>query len=214
MADDELADLRAAKAGDWDATARLLVRASGQLARRVAHRIELNPFLPFSTDDVLQEVFIDVFRGMNGCLADDERSLFAWLHQICDRRLSQMLREQGAVKRGGETKTLRGGDEGLRSSVAMLVARLADYRFDMPSEALARDEAVQAVVEGLRQLPKTSKPPFVYTISMGEVWILLRRNFSEPTERSVDCCTAQKLPCAVRSATHRVGSVAADSPAE
>ncbi len=154
MADDELADLRAAKAGDWDATARLLVRASGQLARRVAHRIELNPFLPFSTDDVLQEVFIDVFRGMNGCLADDERSLFAWLHQICDRRLSQMLREQGAVKRGGETKTLRGGDEGLRSSVAMLVARLADYRFDMPSEALARDEAVQAVVEGLRQLPE------------------------------------------------------------
>lgn len=153
MANDELSDLRAARAGDWDATARLLVRASGQLAKRVAHRVDLNPFLPFSTDDVLQEVFIDVFRGITGCLAEEERSFVAWLNQVCDHRLSQMIREQGAIKRGAETKTVRGVDDALRSSMAMLVARLADYRFDMPSEAFARDEAIRAVVDGLSQLP-------------------------------------------------------------
>jgi hypothetical protein len=47
------ADMSAALGGDRDAIARLLMAHSARLSRRVATRLDLNPFRDFSTDDVL-----------------------------------------------------------------------------------------------------------------------------------------------------------------
>lgn len=145
--------LAAARQGDWEATARILVNHSDRLQRRVARRIELNPFVSFQVEDVLQETFLDVFRGIASFEPLGEHALAGWLNRVCDRRLAQMLREQNAQKRGGQSSHAAGPADPLRTSMCQLVALLSDKRFDKPSGAFARDEAVRAVLSGLNQLP-------------------------------------------------------------
>jgi RNA polymerase sigma-70 factor (ECF subfamily) len=142
-----------ARQGDWEATARLLVIHSRRLQNRIARRIELNPFVQFQVEDVLQETFLDVFRGIATFEPAGEHTFAAWLNQICDRRLAQMLRQQNTQKRGGQARHVSSTPDPLRSSMCQLAVLLSDQRFDKPSAALAREEAMQAILAGLNHLP-------------------------------------------------------------
>ena len=145
--------LIAASQGDLETTARLLVAYTRHLTIRISRRIELNPVVTFQVEDVLQEVFIDVVRGIGSFQSEGTYSFPAWLNRICDRRLAQMLRDQAAVKRGRKVHHVSEAAGSLHGSIRQLTALLADERGDMPSAAAAREEISQAILSGIRNLP-------------------------------------------------------------
>ncbi|MCA9168015.1 MAG: sigma-70 family RNA polymerase sigma factor [Planctomycetales bacterium] len=144
-------DLAAAMRGDRDALARLLCEHGSRLAARIGRRLQMNPFVEFSADDVLQEVFIDAFRGFGSFDPQRGVSLACWLDKIADNRLAMMFRERGRQKRGGGVA--RTCQDPLLSSARALVAVLTDSADGTASQNLARNELVQAVQVGVAALP-------------------------------------------------------------
>ena len=102
--DNETAQVAAAVAGDREALARLLVAHSELLTRRLRARVQLNPVVDFSVEDVLQEVFLDVHRGIGTFRTDSGTAFAAWLQKVADNRLAAMLRHRNRVKRGGRRR--------------------------------------------------------------------------------------------------------------
>ena len=149
----ELLDLERALAGDREAIARLLCLHGGRLAARLSHRLQLNPFVEFSADDVLQEVFLDVFRGFHTFSQSRGVPFVSWLDKVADNRLATMMRDRGRQKRGGGFRRAEPAQDLLYSSAAQLVAALADSRQATASQNIARDELVRAVQVGLATLP-------------------------------------------------------------
>ncbi len=144
----------AAAAGDRDVLAQLLVEHSGALSRRLAAQLELNPFVDFTVEDVLQEVFLDVFRGIGTFRPDNETTFKAWLNKVADNRLASMLRRRSRAKRGGGRPPMgAAGDSPLKSSVHLLIQHLADSHGQTGSEHAARAEMIQALRKGLAALP-------------------------------------------------------------
>lgn len=143
----------AAVSGNRDALAQLLVAHGGPLSRRLAARLELNPFADFAVEDVLQEVFLDVFRGIGTFRFDQGTSFRAWLNTIADNRLASMIRHRCRSKRGGRHQVHSADASRLRSSISLLVRCLADEHGETGSEHAARGEMLQALREGLAELP-------------------------------------------------------------
>ena len=153
--------IQAAQAGDRDALARLLMHESPRLHKRVAERLQLNPFADFSADDVLQEVFVDVFRGFETFRPEEAAGFSGWVQKVSDNRLASMLRERSRKKRGGDYRRARGKNE-LAESAAQLVTLLADEAGVRPSQEVARDELVQAVQVGIAALPDEQRQAMNY----------------------------------------------------
>jgi RNA polymerase sigma-70 factor (ECF subfamily) len=150
--DDLRADLSAAVAGDQHALARLLVQQGDRLARRIRSRIDLNPFVEFTHEDVLQEVFIDAFRGIGSFCPRGKGSFPAWLDKLADNQLATLLRRAGRQKRGGHLRRLR-TSTAWRSSSADLVAVLEDFRGESPSDAVKQSELAESIRRGVADLP-------------------------------------------------------------
>jgi len=154
-------DLTAALTGDRDAIGRVLLLHGDQLARRIACRLELNPFVDFSAEDVLQEVFIDAFLGINTFDPERGASFATWLNRLADNRMVSMLRERGRQKRGGKARKV--GDnhacrnDAWRSSAAQLVDLLADDCGESPSKDVVRGEMACAVLESVAELPQDQR---------------------------------------------------------
>lgn len=92
-------DFTAALAGDQNALARLLMAQAPRLAGRIRQRLQLNPFADFGVEDVLQEVFLDIIRGIRGIHCPDVVAFAAWCAIVADRRLAKMLRDRSRKKR-------------------------------------------------------------------------------------------------------------------
>ncbi len=92
--------------GDRAATADLLASHADRLVRRLEMRLKLNPFTDFSADDVLQEVFVDVFRGIGTFQLDRGVPFDAWLNRVTDNQLATFLRDRSRLKRGGRACAL------------------------------------------------------------------------------------------------------------
>ncbi len=160
QADASAVDLSMALAGDRDAIGRVLILHGDRLARRIAYRIELNPFVDFSAEDVLQETFVDAFLGMSTFDPERGASLATWLNKLAENRLVTMLRERGRQKRGGKARRVNGpgnGNDAWRSSAAQLVALLADDCDESPSKDAVREEIAHAVLESVAELPQDQR---------------------------------------------------------
>jgi DNA-directed RNA polymerase specialized sigma24 family protein len=67
--------------------------------------------------------------------------------------MASMLRHRSRRKRGGRHPAIAPVASPLKSSVAVLVERLANPRAETGSQSVARDEMVLAIREGLAALP-------------------------------------------------------------
>ena len=143
-------------AGDREALAQLLVDHSGPLTRRLSARMQLNPFVDFAVEDVLQEVFLDVDRGIGTFSIDSGTSFAAWLKKVADNRLAAMLRERSRLKRGGGRRQVRYANQALQESVSLLVNHLAADD-DTASAHAARADVIDAVRAGLATLPSEQR---------------------------------------------------------
>ncbi len=151
------ADLEAGLNGDREALARALMAESAPLSRRVAERLKLNPFVDFSADDVMQEVFVDVFRGIQTFDPQHPAGWVGWLNKVVDNRVATMLRERSRKKRGGDFRRQNNQPQDMVSSAVDLIALLADEAGGTPSTDVARDEMVHALQVGIATLPEDQR---------------------------------------------------------
>ncbi len=186
---DEEALVAAAVAGDRGALERLLLAHYARLEQRVRSRLGAEVAGFVGVEDVLQEAFVDVFRGIGKFRLAGEGSFSAWLNTVVEHRLLDTLRRLRRKKRGGDRRQVTRPAAAADSSLADLVALLSDHG-STPSQCAARDEAIRAVQVGLAGLPTDQRA------------VILHRYIEQQSIEST-ATAMRRTPGAVRGLLHR-----------
>ena len=141
-----------AKEGDRDALGRLIERHRGYLI--LLARMQIGRLLRGKLDpeDILQEVSLEVHRGVVRFRGSTERAFRAWLRQILAAVLSNQVRHYRGTKGRDPRLERRLADDLDRSSRALdrgLVAAESS-----PSQQVARGERALLLAEALARLPE------------------------------------------------------------
>jgi RNA polymerase sigma-70 factor (ECF subfamily) len=185
---DEESLVASAVAGDRGALEQLLLAHYSRLEQRVRSRLGAEVSGLVGVEDVLQEAFVDVFRGIGKFQPGADGSFTAWLNTVVEHRLLDSLRRQRRKKRGGDRRQVvpvAAAD----NSLADLVALLSDHG-GSPSQCAARDEAIRAVQVGLAGLPADQRS------------VILHRYIEQQSIEST-ATAMRRTPGAVRGLLHR-----------
>ena len=144
--------IKRAVAGDKGALAELLIAYKDKLERRIRIRVSLNPATPFTTEDVLQETYIDVFTGISTFNPDLGVSFDTWLIRIAENRLAKMIRDRSRLKRGGGQRTL--DIDG--STCKQIIADLGESA-ETASQRMKLEELKAAVELAIASLPSPQR---------------------------------------------------------
>lgn len=142
-----------ATSGDPLALERLLLIHYTGLSRRVAARLPTSLQGVVSVEDVLQETFIQVFRGIGNFRPRSDRSFSAWLKRVAENRLRDSVKALRRKKRGGGFRQVHVAADEHGSSVADL-AEILSAGSHTPSRSIARREGIQAVQVAMAALPQ------------------------------------------------------------
>lgn len=93
--------VRRAAQGDAAALERLLLNHHDRLLRRIDRGLPMDIERSYSAEDVLQEVFADVFRHIDQLNIQTPAGFTKWLDAIARNRLVNLIKEERALKRGG-----------------------------------------------------------------------------------------------------------------
>ncbi|MCA9243352.1 MAG: sigma-70 family RNA polymerase sigma factor [Phycisphaerales bacterium] len=145
MTNDEL--LQKAQAGDELSLQKLLARWQRRLLTRVERRLPARLAGAVSPEDILQDAFVDVFRGIARFQDNGESAFYRWLVTIVDNRLIDTIRALQAAKRGGEWARLTETE-----SQAIPLVEMLEVNSRTPSRSIARREAVGAVIQALDEI--------------------------------------------------------------
>ena len=104
-------------------------------------------------DDIIQQVYEQVFRDIGGFEPHEDSSFLAWLKTIADNRIRDSLRRHKAQKRGGDHRRVTGLPVEGSPFVDDLVEEYAATSAT-PSREVARREAIQAIQVALADLPE------------------------------------------------------------
>lgn len=185
---DEPALITAAVAGDRAALERLLLAHYPRLENRLRRRLPADLAAVFDVDDVLQDSFVEVFRGVEKFQASGDGSFEAWLNTVVEHRLHDALRRLRRKKRGGDRRQIARA-AAAESSLVDLMALLSDQGIS-PSQCAAREEAIRAVKVGLAGLPTDQRVAIVHRY--------VEQQSIESTAEAMQCS-----PGAVRGLLHR-----------
>ncbi|MFM9995164.1 MAG: RNA polymerase sigma factor [Phycisphaerales bacterium] len=142
--------LARAIAGQPLALDRLLLEHYARLTSRIDRRLPRSLRRLLSPDDILQEVFADVFRTIGRFRPEGTDSFYRWLVTIADHRVLDAVRSHRAAKRGGGSKLV--APDPAASTIAPLLELLAVSE-RTPSRSVSGREAAAAVhvaLAGLR----------------------------------------------------------------
>ncbi len=139
-----------AKEGDEDALALLLEQHGPAVQREIARRIPRRCRSVVSDDDVMQQTYVDAFRGIRRFIGVHEGSFHAWLAAVANRNLLDVLRMLGAEKRGGDRRRVP-ADAGDDSYVTLYEQLSAST--STPSRKAARHEALSLMMRAVESLP-------------------------------------------------------------
>jgi RNA polymerase sigma-70 factor (ECF subfamily) len=103
------------------------------------------------TDDIIQQVYTQVFRDIAGFDPREDSSLPAWLKTIADNRIRDSLRRRRSKKRGGDFRRVQALPNADSPFVDDLIAEYAATS-GTPSREVARREAVQAIQTAIAEL--------------------------------------------------------------
>jgi len=96
-------------------------------------------------EDVLQETFIRAYRHLANFKPDGDDSFYRWLSTIANNHLRDLMRAQGAAKRGGGRPALREADmSAINMTHTGLLSQLA-IDSQTPSRKAAGHEALTAL---------------------------------------------------------------------
>jgi RNA polymerase sigma-70 factor (ECF subfamily) len=160
-----------AVAGDRAALEVLLARYYERLRTRIESRIPADLRAVLAADDILQEAFVDVFRGIEGFEDRGENAFEAWVGRIAENRLLDAIKAQRAAKRGGDRLIRPQGGRGDDELIDLLMAAAATER--SPSRAMAGAEAIAEIRTALATLKEEYREAlrlrFIEGRAMGDV---------------------------------------------
>jgi len=135
--------------GDQRALQRVLIPYQRRLLGRIRRKLPIQLAAVVGPEDVLQEVYLDVFEGISGLSRPVERVFLRWLVTVTDHRLVDVVRRLQAAKRGGGWEQVHGST--LNSSVVPLLD-LLHVDPQTPSQVYAQDEMEAALRVALASL--------------------------------------------------------------
>lgn len=147
----ERALIDAALAGDAAAVEQLLLGRYSTLERHIALKIPADARRHVAAEDVLQDVFTQVFRDIGQFEQRGDGSFLAWLKGIADHRLADALKGIRRKKRGGDLHQFT-PNEAAASTVRQLVDQVC-VGSHFPSHFAAGNEAAQAIQIAVAALP-------------------------------------------------------------
>lgn len=152
MTDDATGDplVNAAVAGDQMALEKLLWMIYDRLQRFLDRDLPRELQSLISTEDVIQETYVDVCNGISRFELRGESSFYNWCATIARHRLLDKIKAQRAVKRGGGV-TAVGQADPTTDSIAGLIDRVACDELS-PSGVADRMEARRVVTVALSAL--------------------------------------------------------------
>jgi RNA polymerase sigma-70 factor, ECF subfamily len=149
--DPQLQLIRRASSGDSAALELLLLQYRGDLLRYIAKKIPEDIRRTIEPQDILQDVYFEVFRKMESFRATEPGMALRWMLRIARNRLIDLVRLAGSAKRGGgRLADLAASDSD--EAVVRLLQDLAVYE-RTPSRSAAAHELLAAVQRCMNRLP-------------------------------------------------------------
>ncbi|MCH7812432.1 MAG: sigma-70 family RNA polymerase sigma factor [Planctomycetes bacterium] len=150
-ADSESSLVAQAVGGDMVALERLLLSYASRLQARLAKKLPLSLRSVVAADDVLQDAFVEAFRGIGSFQPAGRFAFYRWLSTIAEHRLQDAIKAHRAAKRGGGRAKLEAARNPWCDSLDDLLELLGGSK-STPSRSAARHEAAIAVQVGLASL--------------------------------------------------------------
>lgn len=138
--------------GEEDALAELLLTQYERLSSKLKMQIPKEMARTISEEDVLQDVFISVFRSFRSLNPCSEDAFIAWLDTVAKNQLIDTIRKVRTKKRGGDKVQIDTIPRPSTGSIVQLVTLLFGQE-QSPSLIVAKDEAATALVEAIEDLP-------------------------------------------------------------
>lgn len=150
MADEDVAQIAKAVAGDGDALRVLLLKAGPQLHREIANQIGRQWQALVDADDVMQVTYVEAFLQIDNLTARDLPGFAAWLRRIAENNLRDAIKELERKKRPNPNKRIVTGpsDDSYVALIELLGAESAT-----PSRHAATAEASGLIYAALEKLP-------------------------------------------------------------
>ena len=135
-------------AGERAALEELLLDNYDRLANRISKKISAGMQAAVSSEDVLQETFLEAANRIQSFEPRGADAFYRWLATIAEHRVVDLARAQQAAKRGGE---FRRADADWTGSMVDLLSVLA-VNERTPSRSVAGREAAAAIGAALEQI--------------------------------------------------------------
>jgi len=148
--DPQLQLIRRASSGDGAALQLLLLQYRGELLRYLTRKIPEELRRTLEPQDVLQDVYFEVFRSMGSFSASEPGMALRWMLRIARNRVIDLVRLNNSAKRGGgRADELAGASD---EAVEKLLQDLWVYE-RTPSRSAAAHELLNAVQQSMNRLP-------------------------------------------------------------
>ena len=140
--------LQQAIAGEVVALEQLLWSQYDRLQRRIQRKIPAGMRGSLTAEDILQTTFVDAWKNIGTFTPQGDDAFYRWIATIAERKLTDRVRAQGAVKRGGKN-AVAGMQHAAASSMVNLVDLVAgDWRSPSGSVAFREAERILTVALG------------------------------------------------------------------
>jgi RNA polymerase sigma-70 factor (ECF subfamily) len=141
----------AAAGGDADAVARLLALHHGRFEGFARQKIGREWAARIDADDVLQEAYIDVFRGLPGFSPQGEDSFYHWVTRIIEHKFVDRVRALSRQKRDVAREAGVAGAFGANAD-SILERIVPDWA--TASRTMRKGDAVAALLSCVAKLPE------------------------------------------------------------
>lgn len=143
--------LRRASAGDVAALEVLLLQYRQELLQYISRKMPEDLRRTIEPQDVLQDVYFEVFRSMTAFKADTPGMALRWMLRIARNRVVDLVRLNRSAKRGGGRLADLAGDD-TEAGVMQILQELSVYE-RTPSRSAAAHELLSAVQQCMNRLP-------------------------------------------------------------
>ncbi|MGE5609013.1 MAG: RNA polymerase sigma factor [Bacillota bacterium] len=144
--------IQRAKSGDVDALEYFLLQQRAPLLVYIQQHLPGYVRRILDPEDVLQDVYFQVFRRMNSLRATEPQAAYGWLIQITRNQVLLVTRMAQATRRGGRHFIGTETDGRERGSLKALLEELAVSE-QTPSRSVALGELMVALQRGIENLP-------------------------------------------------------------
>jgi RNA polymerase sigma-70 factor (ECF subfamily) len=148
--DDSL--IQRAKGGGVDAWESLVARYQKELHEHIRRRHPRSLTAYFTTEDILQEALLQAWLDIGSLRQAETAAFLAWLKAVADRRMSDAIKAQQRLKRGGGMRRVGSHDSEEGCWDDLLDALPAEAK--TASSILSRKETAQALRAAVGVLPQ------------------------------------------------------------